>query len=637
MTTTSAIRREPAIDDAYTLLENSMVAVLETYANVHRGSGPASAVTTYLYDKARLIVLAHLGLRPRDYTVIFCSPYRASLLAKTFQQGAFQMICSSDIGLNLGVAAIAVRRNTFPKGTPSISGGGTTRLYGGDWVMWGAAPDRFEAGTPAIVSCIAFAKALLLIGQYGEDAFSHQTAEACTVDEILFVDSLKELSGKELLTELRQQWIGHGVEVPCAQGTTPLINLDNGASTPALMPVWEAFKKAYRQPEAVRHDLIPAVKKLVSASFNAPEDDYEVLFTANTTEAINLVAGSIANSPADGTEPQILGSILEHSSNDLPWRNVPNHGFLRLSVDKHGFFDLDEPEKLLSDYNLTNAHGNKRIRLVAVSGASNITGSCNDLYAIGRLCKRYGAHLLVDAAQLVAHRSIDMEACGIDFMAFSGHKMYAPFGSGALIMRKGLLPFTDQELQAIRSSGEANPGGIAALGKALQLLHRIGFGMIEAEEQKLLRKALKGISSIKGAKIYGMPVDGEMQTINHTGVLCFDVKNKLNSSLAKNLGHGAGIGTRFGCLCAHIYLKHLLNFTPMQENIQRFALRAVPVLNLQGVLRVSFGLQNTEQDVELMLNRLMKKSRIPAAQWRNFLARREADVYHKTRNLVNNH
>lgn len=611
--------------DAHTLLENSMYAVLETYANVHRGSGPASAVTSYLYDKARLIVLAHLGLKPSDYIVIFCSPFRASLLVKTFKRDTIYMIGSADIGLDLGITAMVVRRNTFPDGIPAISGGGTTRLYGGDWVMWAKAPGRFEAGTPAIMNCIAFAKALLLIKKHGKDAFHNNTAEACTIDEILYKDSLDELTGKELLTELRQQWIGHGVQVPCSQGTTPFINLDNGASTPALLPVWHTFRKAYRQPEALRQDLIRTVKKLVSASFNAPEDTYEVFFTANTTEAINLVAGSIANRTADGTEPQILGSILEHSSNDLPWRNVPNHGFIRLSVDQHGFFDLDEIEKLLSDYNTTYLHGIKRIRLVAVSGASNITGSCNDLAAIGKLCKRYGAQLLVDAAQLVAHRSIDMEA--IDFMAFSGHKMYAPFGSGALIIRKGLLPFSDEELQEFRSSGEANPGGIAALGKALQLLQRIGFDVIEVEEQKLLRKALQGISSIQGAKVHGIQVIGEMHTSKHTGVLSFEVQNKLNSSLAKNLAHGAGIGTRFGCLCAHIYLKYLLNFSPLQENIQRFVLRAVPVLKLQGVLRVSFGLQNTKQDVELMLDRLMKKSRIPKKQLRNFIARREAAVY----------
>ena len=627
MTTTSTIKSEPALADAYSLLEDSMYTVLETYSNVHRGSGPASAVTTSLYDKARSIVLEHLGLNQSDYFVIFCSPLRASMFLKTFKPGALHMISSADIGLNLSVTAMAVRRNNIPDGTPSISGGGTTSLYGADFVMWAKAPDRFEAGTPAIVNCIAFSKALLLIKKHGKNAFSNETFKAYTVDEILFEDSLNELSGKELLNELRQQWIGYKVPVPCLQGETPLINLDNSASTPALLPVWHAFRKSYRQPKAVRQYLISAVKKLVSATFNAPEDKYEVLFTANTTEAINLVADSIANIPADGTEPQILGSILEHSSNDLPWRNIPNHGFIRLSVDLHGFFNLEELEKLLSDYNTTSLHGNKRISLVALSGASNITGSCNDLAAIGRLCNHYGAKLLVDAAQLVAHRSIDMEACGIDFLAFSGHKVYAPFGSGALIARKGLLPFSDVELQGIKSSGEGNPGGIAALGKALQLLQRIGFELIEVEEQKLLRKALQGISTIKGAKIHGIQGSGEMHTHRHTGVISFDVKNKLNSSLAKNLAHGAGIGTRFGCLCAHIYLKYLLNFTPLQENIQRFVLRAVPVLNLQGVLRVSFGLQNTEQDVELMLDRLMKKSRIPAKQWNNFIAQREAAVY----------
>ena len=141
---------------------------------------------------------------------------------------------------------------------------------------------------------------------------------------------------------------------------------------------------------------------------------------------------------------------------------------------------------------------------MAVSGASNVLGVFNDLAEIGRIVHRYGARLLVDAAQLVAHRKVEMEACGIDYLAFSAHKVYAPFGTGVLVVRKGLLSFSPAELELIRSSGEENVGGIAALGKALVLLQRIGLDVIQEEEQALTGRALRGLAQIPGLKIYGI-------------------------------------------------------------------------------------------------------------------------------------
>ena len=127
-----------------------------------------------------------------------------------------------------------------------------------------------------------------------------------------------------------------------------------------------------------------------------------------------------------------------------------------------------------------------------MSGASNVLGVFNDLAEIGRIVHRYGARLLVDAAQLVAHRKVAMESSGIDYLAFSAHKAYAPFGTGVLVARKGLLSFSPAEMERIRSSGEENVGGIAALGKALVLLQRIGLDVIQEEEQALTARALLG-------------------------------------------------------------------------------------------------------------------------------------------------
>ena len=137
---------------------------------------------------------------------------------------------------------------------------------------------------------------------------------------------------------------------------------------------------------------------------------------------------------------------------------------------------------------------------MALSGASNVLGSFNNLDEISLMVHKYGARLLVDAAQLVAHHKVEMDRCSIDYLTFSAHKVYAPFGTGVLVFRRGLLNFNSAELEKIKSSGEENAGGIAALGKALVLIRRIGLDVIREEEQALTGKILNRMSKIEGHK-----------------------------------------------------------------------------------------------------------------------------------------
>ena len=397
----------------------------------------------------------------------------------------------------------------LPKGTPFETGGGTARLVAPGWVIWGRAPDKFEAGTPAIVNVIAFAKALRLLQRYGNDAFqgpvSAQPAGAAKLaaTEILHRDELERYAGRELLAELKQTLIGRGVCVPTVAGAERFVNLDNGASTPTFAPIWNAVCQAWRQPRPVQQAIVEEVKSICAEVLGAPLAAYDVIFTANTTEAINLAAESLRNEADQAIETVVLNTFLEHNSNELPWRTIPGFSLLRLGVDAEGFVDLTELETLLSAYNQLGQHGKQRIKLVAVSGASNVLGVCNDLAAISRIVHRYGARLLVDGAQLVAHRKVEMEGWGIDYLAFSAHKMYAPFGSGVLMAGKGLLTFDAAEQALLQSSGEENVGGIAALGKALVLLQRIGLDVIQAEEQALTARALRGLAQIPGLEFTG--------------------------------------------------------------------------------------------------------------------------------------
>jgi selenocysteine lyase/cysteine desulfurase len=293
----------------------------------------------------------------------------------------------------------------------------TNRLVSPGWVIWADAPDKFEAGTPAIVNVIAFARALQLIKHFGNEALQDVIDGKLSAEEILYHDEFDGYSGRKLLNVFRQTLIGRGVLVPTTEGVKPFINLDNAASTPTFAPIWNAVCQT--------------------------------------------------------------------------WRMIPNVSMIMLPVDIEGFIDLREMETLLCSYNEKGQHGKKRIRLLAVSSASNVLGVFNNLEEISRITHQYGARLLVDAAQMVAHRKIEIEKYRIDYLAFSAHKVYAPFGTGVLVVRKGLLNFNPAELDLIQSSGEENVVGIAALGKALLLLQRIGLDLIREEEQALTRRALR--------------------------------------------------------------------------------------------------------------------------------------------------
>jgi selenocysteine lyase/cysteine desulfurase len=389
--------------------------------------------------------------------------------------------------------------------------------------------------------------------------------------------------------------------VPTTEGTKPFINLDNSASTPTFMPVWNAVRLTWHQPAQVQQDIVDEVRSVCSRFLGAPETAYDVIFTSNTTEAINMAAESLCRETGKDTDPVLLNTLLEHSSNDLPWRKASQYPLLRLAIDADGFVDLNLLDTLLQSYNRNGEHGKKRITLVAVSGASNVLGTVNDLAEISRIVHLYGARLLVDAAQLVAHRRVEVEEWGIDYLAFSGHKVYAPFGCGALLVKKGLLKFTPSEMDLIRASGEENTGGIAALGKALVLLQRIGMEVIRKEEQVLTARTLHGLANKDGIKIHGIKDPDSPAFAQKLGVIAFEVKGALSGSVAGALAERGAIGVRYGCHCAHILVKHLVGVPPSLEWIQRILAILVPRLRFPGLARVSLGIENREEDIDTFL------------------------------------
>ena len=633
--------------EAFMELERGVHAALEMYSNVHRGSGQYSMVSTALFDQAREIVLEHLGLDKHTYVTVFCTPQRLETLiaqlkplggllntltekippnpplGKGGTEGTYHTVSSRDVGLPLGIRALAVARKALPKGIPFQTGGGVVKLVNPHSVVWADAPDKFEAGTPNIVNAIAFAKALQLIEYCGHDVFKKQIdgAATATAAQILYQDEFLQYSGTDLLRELRKTLVGRDVRVPTAEGERSYINLDNAASTPTFAPIWDVVCQTWRQPVPVQQEIVREVKHICAKFLGAPLEEYTLIFTSNTTEALNLVAQSLAGDFVEDTEPVVLNTLLEHHSNELPWRYLSGVSLIRLTVNDEGFIDLDDLEYLLKEYNQDYAHGEKRIRLVAVCGASNVLGIFNDIQAITKIAHTYGARVLVDGAQLVAHRSISMVQDGIDYLAFSGHKMYAPFGSGALVFRKGLLNIT--ELEKMKTSEEENVVGIAAMGKAMTLLQRIGMNIIQDEERILTRRALCDLADIPGIKIFGLHDPDSPKFHCKGGVIVFSLTSTPHNLAAKEFAEQGGIGVRNGCFCAHLIVKHLLRISPFRAFVGEVLSTLAsgrPGDLLPGLVRVSFGIENDECDVNHLMQVLEKIASAPRSSVNRLIA-----------------
>ena len=604
---------------AFEKLEEGVRLALETYSNVHRGTGHYSIITTALFERARGILLELLGLDKKKYLVVFCSAYGSEIIKKQLHYRNYQIVSSRDIGLPLGLRALAIIKSALPKGIPFQTGGSVAKMVSPNVVIWADAPQKFEAGTPCIINAIAFALGLTLKQRYGTDCFKLQEDAILTAREILYHDELTGYSGSILLAELGKLLLGRDLHVPTGEGERPYINFDNAASTPAFYPVWKVVEKTWRQSDKVHGDIIREVRQILTSFLGASPDNYETIFTCNATEAINIAARFVQDEYRYDSQFVILNSLLEHNSNELPWRYISGASLIRLSIDKEGFVDPVELELILKKYNQEGIYGKKRIRIVAISGASNVLGTYNDIKVISRIAHKYNARLLVDGAQLVAHRTVKMDDWGIDYLAFSGHKMYAPFGSGALLVRKECIHFGHAEVERIKTSGEENVIGIAALGKAITLLQRIGLDVIEEKERMLLTRLLKGLSGVPGIEVYGI-ADTDSERLHLKGsIVSFRLKKVPHHLAARELAEQGGIGVRYGCFCTHLLIKHLLNLPPSLAVVQNIALILVPRLAqiVPGLVRVSLGIENEAGEVDRFIGVLNKIVRSPHSIIRN--------------------
>lgn len=584
-------------------LKRAVNLALEYYSNVHRGEGQHSMVSTELFERARSIVRDYLGVGD-DYQIIFGSPRGIDILVANLKKGAggYKVIYSDrETGLRFGVAALAVKRERLPD-LPPVVGGGEVDDVDDDTVAWSDAPAKFEPGTPNITGSIMFAKALgMMKGLNDKDIFRKETPQGRAKNDAK-ADTLEGLNGVQLLSKFKEVLVGRAALVPSEEGMVRYINLDNGASTPTFAPIMNAAFDALRETDEAARKIISDAKAECHAYFGAPEAEYDCIFTLNTTESINIAAEIAAKFREDGISPVIVGTDLEHNSNELPWRSV---ALLHAPVDRNGFIDLAALERILKEYNERRRHGSERIRVVTVSGASNVLGTFNDIGAISDLAHKYGAYIHVDGAQLAAHREVKMGSLGIDLFSCSGHKMYAPFGSGCLIARRSLMRRLGEDgLKRARDYGERNLMGIAAMRSSMRILKRIGLDTVEKEERILTARLLRGLSEIN--KRYGgdtITVFGIQDSDNLSDkgpVVSFHVDDIPHNIVAARLAEIRGIGVRNGCFCAHRLLKFL--FDARGKDVSGLVRQGKE----PGLVRASIGLENTAEEIDEFIGTLTK-------------------------------
>jgi selenocysteine lyase/cysteine desulfurase len=439
------------------------------------------------------------------------------------------------------------------------------------------------------------------------------------------------------VNSIRDHFVGLEHDVPLLGGGRHVyVNFDNAATTPPFRAVLEHLTRCSEWYSSVHRGTgfksllsthaFARARRTVADFVGADPGHHAVVFCGNTTDAINRLCQRFSLGPGE----LFLTTVVEHHSNLLPWRFSGQVDYVQ-AKSPCGMIDTQHLETKLCE------HGG-RVRLVAVSGASNVTGLVPPLGEIARLCHGHGALLLVDASQLIAHRPIRMGPADdperMDFLAFSGHKLYAPFGSGALIGPRSffaqgrpglvgggavdLVTLDDIEWASVPEKEEAgtpNLLGICAMARSLELLAEIGMEAIVRHEQELTFRAFRALRRIPGIRIFG---GCEMVNLTQRlGVIPIQAEAYDHALLAAILGHEWGIGVRNGCFCAHPYITHLLGISKDDLNRYPGNLRAGHKELLPGFVRLSFGLYNTAEEVDYLgtaLTSLMRDG--PRGQYR---------------------
>jgi len=384
----------------------------------------------------------------------------------------------------------------------------------------------------------------------------------------------------------------------------PLIYLDSAATSQKPLPVIEAMDKYYREYNANIHRGIHKLaeeatlayeeaREKVARFINAGRPE-EIVFTRNTTEAINLVAYSWGRANIENGDKLLL-TIMEHHSNIVPWQLLAQEKGASLDfvkIDENYYLRQDDIHELIDD----------RTKLVCLTHASNVLGTINPAKEITRAAHRFGAVVLLDAAQSVPHMSVDVKEIDCDFMVFSGHKMLGPTGIGILYGKKRQLeempPFLGggemiREVHTTGSTWKDTPhkfeagtpdiSGAIGLGAAVDYLRGVGMRNIREHEKEIAEYALSRMASVRGLTVYG-PMDVDRRV----GVISFNLGDIHAHDLASILDE-EGIAIRSGHHCAQ----------PLME-----------FLKIPATSRASFYIYNTKEEVDILISVLEKARKL---------------------------
>lgn len=403
--------------------------------------------------------------------------------------------------------------------------------------------------------------------------------------------------------------MGDGLMVPCVDGRErPYLSLDAAASTSALPSVFERVQEflpryssvhrgaGYKSQFATAH--YEAARRAALSFANRTGCDDVAIICRNTTEAINHLAYRLQLARDD----VVLTTVVEHHANLLPWRRVAACRFVE--CDRDGTFELAAVEQALAQL--------PRPRLVAITGASNITGWMPPLEGIVAAAHARDVPIVLDAAQLAPHRPVP---AGVDFVAFSGHKMYAPFGAGILIGPLSIFAEGDPFLAGggavdlvdlddvewttppdREEAGSPNVVGAVALRAAIDSLCGIGWPTLITHDRQIARLLRNGLSGIDGVHLLGPSL--ETDTLP---VATFEIAGVPHALVAARLSAETAIGVRHGCFCAHPYLIRLLGLSKRDVERYREEIRNGDHRRAPGAVRASTGINTTEDDVRRLL------------------------------------
>ena len=428
------------------------------------------------------------------------------------------------------------------------------------------------------------------------------------------------------------QWREHfaGVDLPVpvfGGGTVTGINFDNAASTPPLKRVRDlvnGFSDVYSSvhrgtgyKSRLSTEAYEDARELVAKFLGVDDKHQVVIFVKGTTDALNRIAAG-EQARLDGRH--VLVTEMEHHADLLPWRHRSGHVMVGLSDD--GEIDLDA-----IDHELKKGAGS--IGLVALCGASNVTGFVSPIHEVAELAHRHGARISVDAAQLAPHHRIDVRPADdpghLDFLSMSGHKMYAPYGAGVLVAPRdffagapevmgggaiSIVTWDDTvwaDLPDREEAGSPNVIGAVAMGAAIETLLELGFDDMLAYEVDLGRLMHAERSAIPGFSVLGRT---EPTTSGARLALSSFVVDGLHHGLvAAALSHEWGIAVRHGCFCANPYVFHLLHMSKDEVVAVEGEVTAGRRKALPGAVRASLAPYNTEAELKRFLEAVTQVAR----------------------------